>query len=934
MIVLPYGFNEVFLTNEQYGGDFVKFKKTQGFDVEVVSVTDMSDNPQSISAQEIKDYIYSYYETNPMLEYVLLVGDVNGSFVIPTFTIDSYNEEDINVTDYPYTFSGEDVYDADFFVGRWPVRSTQDFLAVKSRSIQYVTMDNISDYSYFDNALLVAGNYKTAEGEEVLPSQWPVTPVWTSLWLMEELQDYGYAQIDTAFFHKHNWETAEYNPLIASSWNSGNGIINYRGWGDANGWHKPYFHKEELDGDLNNGWKLPIVMSFVCNTGDFGNDYSGTGLNKCFGEVMVTAGSVINPKGAAAMVGPSDLDTDTRFNNVICGAMWDALLDHRAPELAPALHAGKQSLVYEFAGLSAPDGTVIDEFYHHVYGVLGDPSIPVRLSAPGDISVLFSDETPTSDLYQSFVSVILTDVDTGEVLPGVVGALLDSSGELVAKSVSNSQGVLTVDFDSNASSDLTLYFNSPQYKQSNMSLNYISDDGSDFSALIPLDLDIDFELAALNQSPFGGYGTSADYFPSNYENIASYNLMEIRMTEDLLNDTPDTLNFSVTFTSTSDFIDEFVFTNPQGAQYVYVNNFNLAPGEYIANIANPTNPGIGAFFVPIPGASSGDVVEIVVSFDSDTYEIEDKVLSLYVSSDEYSYLSSQPSPSCDYGYKAYDHTDIDFDEAPVYDWIEINQVGINLNLTDDSVINDVPLGFDFKYFGQSYNSLTVASNGWASFEPCQLAHFWNFSIPNPMGPSGMLAPFMDDLDDDDGNEPFNIYSYNDGNGQFILQWDDVSNGEDDQNCPDCIKETFQMILRDPAVYQTSTGDGEIIFQYKEIHDIDQNGNYSTIGIESPDQDDGVQYLFSSDLQEGSYWMANSEGFYENIAIKFTTGSQLCGQLDVSGDGIVNVIDIISLVNIVISQQQPDSQGLCGTDVNSDGIINVLDIIELVNYIIS
>ena len=46
----------------------------------MVSVTDMSDNPQSISAQQIKDYIYDYYETNPMLEYVLLVGDVNGSF--------------------------------------------------------------------------------------------------------------------------------------------------------------------------------------------------------------------------------------------------------------------------------------------------------------------------------------------------------------------------------------------------------------------------------------------------------------------------------------------------------------------------------------------------------------------------------------------------------------------------------------------------------------------------------------------------------------------------------------------------------------------------------------------------------------------------------------------------------------------------------------
>ena len=80
---------------------------------------------------------------------------------------------------------------------------------------------------------------------------------------------------------------------------------------------------------------------------------------------MITAGSFINPKGAAAMVGPSDLDTDTRFNNVICGVMWDALLEGDAPELAQALHYGKRSLSYEFSGLSAPDGTVIDEFYHH-----------------------------------------------------------------------------------------------------------------------------------------------------------------------------------------------------------------------------------------------------------------------------------------------------------------------------------------------------------------------------------------------------------------------------------------------------------------------------------------------------------------------------------------------------------------------------------------
>ena len=32
-----------------------------------------------------------------------------------------------------------------------------------------------------------------------------------------------------------------------------------------------------------------------------------------------------------------------------------------------------------------------------------------------------------------------------------------------------------------------------------------------------------------------------------------------------------------------------------------------------------------------------------------------------------------------------------------------------------------------------------------------------------------------------------------------------------------------MILYDSEVYPTVTGDGDIVFQYKEIHDIDQNG---------------------------------------------------------------------------------------------------------------
>ena len=110
--------------------------------------------------------------------------------------------------------------------------------------------------------------------------------------------------------------------------------------------------------------KLPVVFSFVCNTGDFGNETQSF----CFGEEIITAGTIFNQKGAVAMVGPSDLDTDTRFNNVICGALWDGLLEHKVNELAPAVHYGKSAVLNEFKDLGeiGLNPTNIPFFYHHV----------------------------------------------------------------------------------------------------------------------------------------------------------------------------------------------------------------------------------------------------------------------------------------------------------------------------------------------------------------------------------------------------------------------------------------------------------------------------------------------------------------------------------------------------------------------------------------
>jgi len=923
LIVLASSSLESYLEDSELGGDFVKFKYSQGYNVEVISYDTMG----FISETDLREYLFNYdQQTNGMLEYVLLVGDVNGQFDIPTFIINSYNEQELDVTDYPYTISADENYQEPlFFIGRWPIRSIAEFLTVKTKSIQYVKNENHDDLSFYNNALLVAGNYKTADGAEVDPSSWPVTPVWTSLWLYDELHAYEYANIDTAFFHQYNYQTATNNPLIKDKWDEGVGVINYRGWGDATGWHKPSFHLSEVT-SLSNQWRLPVVMSFVCNTGDFGNDFTDpTGFNKCFGELLITEGSLNTPRGAAAMVGPSDLDTDTRFNNVICGVMWDGLLSGNVPELAPALHYGKNSLIDEFSGLEIEnaDHMTYDYFYHHVYGVLGDPSLPVILESP---KIMFTsiDDSDNIDSYgysfaidpldYSYIMVYIYDED-GNPIEDVVGSLfkdnapfVDSNGSLY-KGLSDTNGLLIIDFDLSNQATLNLYLNRPQYLQRDISIDYLGDENNSNpteNISIELSVEINNTLYAV---------ANEDYNLSFIiNNPSEYNIQNISVGGiELLSEGISGLDQVTFFT---DILPSY-FSLQAGDSFVY---------EKI---------------IHIPSAIIGNIMKVDIHFNNDIYNLFTESMGLIVSNSSLEYLTSDPSPECNYGYQAYDNTDTEYDDAPEYNWIELNDTNgaENLGLQDDTIIKK-ELPFDFKYFGNTYNQgqlLTICSNGWIALEETNIDHFWNFSIPSPMGPSAMIAPFMDDLDDNEGTEPFKVwYFYDDDNNRLIIEWDDVSNGEDDQNCPNCIKESFQLILLDPLFYETSTGDGEIIFQYKEVYDIDSNGNYSTIGIESPEQNDGIQYLFNKDKGLGSYWPDEQNMAINGLAIKFTTGRAVneCNKGDLDFSGEIDIIDIIMLIDIVLEVTFSNIQLDCIADFNSDNNINIFDIISLVEAILN
>ncbi|HIB32798.1 MAG TPA: hypothetical protein EYO45_06795, partial [Candidatus Marinimicrobia bacterium] len=248
-----------------YLGDFIAFKNSQGFDVEVVALSEAGE-----SAESIKTAITGKLAEDPMLEYVLLIGDVDGFAEFPSF----YYGPDNDVSDQKYTHILGDDNIPDVFIGRLSIDSLSDFAVILTKTIQYARDPLAFNSDWLDRGLIVAGNYSNT-----YPI--PITPKWTSYWLRDELLEYGYSQIDTVFYPP----VQQGAPYIIQSINNGVGIVNYRGWGDANGWHYPEFHVEDVN-DLNNGWLTPVFMSYVCNSNDFANN-----VDPCLSEAVLCAGN-------------------------------------------------------------------------------------------------------------------------------------------------------------------------------------------------------------------------------------------------------------------------------------------------------------------------------------------------------------------------------------------------------------------------------------------------------------------------------------------------------------------------------------------------------------------------------------------------------------------------------------------------------------------
>ena len=58
------------------------------------------------------------------------------------------------------------------------------------------------------------------------------------------------------------------------------------------------------------------------------------------------------------------------------------------------------------------------------------------------------------------------------------------------------------------------------------------------------------------------------------------------------------------------------------------------------------------------------------------------------------------------------------------------------------------------------------------------------------------------------------------------------------------------------------------------------------------------------------------------------------QGDITNDGVIDILDIVTLVNTILGSVELTDLESCAADMNGDSIVDILDIVMLVNYILN
>lgn len=852
---------------------FVKWKVQKGYEV-------MAANTQTAGSSNtaIKNYIQQQYNNlNTRPDFVIIVGDTPQ---IPTFkeTLSGYNGDG----DYPYTYLAGDDQLGDVFIGRVSANNANQ-LSTVLRKVYLTERDlDISgeNGNWMDKILLVGD--QSSSGISCIYNCKHVKN------MAEQAYDgYSFTEVYSSPFAS----------AINDGINSGVAFFSYRGWLGMSGWSP--------GNALNNGVKLPHVVTLTCSTGNF--DGSGEGTT----EALIRLGTDAAPRGAVTAIGMATTGTHTMFNNVLNSGIFAGIFSYGMRSMGEALLNGKLFLRQVY-GASHTNQT---NYMAHWANLMGDPTVEVFVGKPKALVI----ESPTQVTEgSSLISLRVTD-QSGAPVPFVsMTAYNAQQNQLLAKGITDEFGNIQFFIGGGINSTVLLTAARHDYKPAQKQL--LAGDGGMVYA----------DKSIFENGQNGSIG-NGDSFPTASERVA-VKLKLKNTTEETISGITATLSCSDSYVEL--LTSSLTFPNASSYQSTEANQFFLfdiaenVPANYDVTIMALVSAGGQSWEVPVPiRVYNADIQvdSVIISAGGDAFldpaetgnmvvRVENRSIALasglqaeLISHNEMIQVQSgecllgsipagafantvggftvqansalvpgmqipftlrltnedgfrQDAPFSltvgkvnqntplgpdSYGYFIYDETDTSFNDCPSYEWIEINPaLGGGGTSVGNQLLATVNLPFPFTFYGKVYEQITLCTHGYIAMGVSDYPEYRNTPIPGGMGPAPMIAAFWDNLvySGDAGI----FYKYDTQENIFIVEYYKMRSGYNSSSL-----ETFQVIFYDEQFYSTGLGDGMIKIQYKDFNNIDtgysntQHGNYATIGIKDHTNSRGLQYTYNN-----------------------------------------------------------------------------------------
>lgn len=178
-----------------------------------------------------------------------------------------------------------------------------------------------------------------------------------------------------------------------------------------------------------------------------------------------------------------------------------------------------------------------------------------------------------------------------------------------------------------------------------------------------------------------------------------------------------------------------------------------------------------------------------------------------------------------------------WDDTLPFSWIDATNGGTDTGISnaDDVFVGPLDLGFNFKFYENTYSQIFISTNGLLTFGSGN-ASFASQRMPRTVPPNNLIAPFWDDLavgGNYNNGKVFYKQVLEGGEPTFVVEWYQVTRAGDKTNLL-----TFEAILKQS---------GNICLQYQEMDKNPADPNNAAVGIEDADGVNGLLYLYKTDI---------------------------------------------------------------------------------------